>query len=364
MRMQLLPNNPELGKSPYFWLVYLVFFIAPYFVDPVGQYWLGVGGVALALFLLLYFRNYWLSGAALWRNALFITTLGLILLPVNHGASVFLIYSACAGAAFERARDGITLMVINLMCWTIAAWLLQLGWAQTLLILAICITSGGSAIYGSQISRARSRLLRKQDEIEHLSKIAERERIGRDMHDVLGHSLSIVVLKSELARRLIDTDPTRAAREMEEVESTARHALQQVREAIGGYRSAGWVAELTHAQKTLETAGVRFHLKENEIALAEGKALSAATENILSLALREAVTNIVRHASATRCLIGLRTDDEKLVCQIEDDGTGLQSGHHGHGLRGMRERIEAHRGTLQLIPALPGLRLVLTLPLH
>ena len=99
------------------------------------------------------------------------------------------------------------------------------------------------------------------DEIEHLAKVAERERIARDLHDLLGHTLSLITLKAELARKLVDRDPQRAKQEMQDVEQTSRAALADVREAISGYRGQGLAAELIHARQTLETAGITRGLR-------------------------------------------------------------------------------------------------------
>ena len=357
MRMQLLPDDPEIGKTPYVWLIYLGFFIVPYCLQKTSWYELGIAIAVVGVFLPLYFRTYWLDGAALWRNALAITALGVIMARTNGGASVFLIYSACSAAGFSRVRDGVLLIACNVIVALVVALVWQLGWNFSAIAVGSSIVFGGTALYSSQISRARSALLRKQDEIEHLTKIAERERIARDMHDVLGHSLSVVVLKTELAARLMLSDPQRALRELRDVESAARQALSQVREAITGYRSAGWAAEIEQAKHVLQAAEIAFEIDVQAVELAP------AAENAVSLALREAITNIVRHAAATRCTLTLRQADSQVVCQITDNGIGVQSAARGNGLAGMRERIEALGGAMALISNQPGLLLRLTLPI-
>ena len=113
---------------------------------------------------------------------------------------------------------------------------------------------------------AQKKLRLANDEIEHLAKVAERERIARDMHDVLGHTLSLITLKSELARKLVDRDPERAKQEMQDVETTSRAALADVREAIRGYRTEGIFAELARARAALETAGVTVECDTDQVA--------------------------------------------------------------------------------------------------
>lgn len=357
MRLQLLPTSPRVGITPYFFLAYLGFFIVPYFSRASSADDIGLATASVGVFLVLYFRCYWVAGAALWRTCLMITALGVLLAARNPGACVFFIYSACAGAGFERPRDGVLLIGINLLLAALAAWLAQLAISFWLPALVLPVIVGAPVIYFAQMRRIGTRLLQKQQEVEHLSKIAERERIARDLHDVLGHSLSLIALKSELARRLIKTDPQRASDEMREVEQAARGALTQVRQAIAGYRSAGLSFELAEAKKNLACAGVVF---ETEL---EPLALPAALENMLSLVLREAVTNIVRHAGATHCHVTLRHDAQALFCEIADDGRCTAPPQPGNGLNGMRARIEALGGRLTIETQKPGLRLAIAVPL-
>ena len=202
-----------------------------------------------------------------------------------------------------------------------------------------------------------NRKLRKaNEEIEHLATVAERERIARDLHDVLGHTLSVITLKSELAGKLIERDPGRAGKEIREVEEISRQALSEVRDAIRGYRSKRLAAELAYAKTTLETAGLTVQCDT-----ATTVKLPAVQESVLSLAVREAVTNVVRHAQATTCRLRLEQQNGSCRLQIQDDGRG-SSNDDGNGLRGMRERVEMLGGTLQR-DSESGTTLTITLPL-
>jgi two-component system, NarL family, sensor histidine kinase DesK len=194
-----------------------------------------------------------------------------------------------------------------------------------------------------------------QDQIEHLARVVERERIARDLHDVLGHTLSVVILKSELAGKLMENDPERAAKEIGDVEQISREALAEVRNAIGGYRAGGLEEEFARAASTLETAGVIPDCQSVPVAL------SAAQETVLALAVREAVTNVVRHARAGRCQVRLAQVDGHCKLEIQDDGRG-GSQVEGNGIRGMRERVEALGGTLGR-ETNAGTRLTILLPL-
>jgi two-component system sensor histidine kinase DesK len=215
---------------------------------------------------------------------------------------------------------------------------------------------GGGNIFFAERNRMNRQLRKANEEMEHLAKVAERERIARDLHDVLGHTLSVITLKSELAGKLLDRDPARAGREIREVEQISRQALSDVRDAIRGYRSQGLVAELAQAKSTLETAGLTVRCDA-----ATTVELQAIQESVLSLAVREAVTNIVRHAQAHTCRVRLEQHNGSCRLEIQDDGRGSSNGE-GNGLRGMRERVEMLGGTLDR-DAENGTRLTITLPL-
>jgi two-component system sensor histidine kinase DesK len=193
-----------------------------------------------------------------------------------------------------------------------------------------------------------------QEEVEHLAKVAERERIARDLHDVLGHTLSVIVLKSELASKLAERDPARAVQEIKDVERISREALAQVRSTVRGYHSLSLHAEAEQATATLKAAGVKV---ECSFALAN---IPASHEGVLALALREAVTNVIRHAKANCCALRLRPVDGGCELEIKDDGCGRMS-PEGIGLTGMRHRVEALGGKLER-DVNSGTRLVITLP--
>jgi two-component system sensor histidine kinase DesK len=166
----------------------------------------------------------------------------------------------------------------------------------------------------------------------------ERERIARDLHDVLGHTLSLIVLKAELASKLTETDPARAAREIRDVEQVSRKALAEVREAIRGYRGT-LEDEIARAGSLLRAGGIHAELAIQLLPMGRG------AEEALALALREAVTNTVRHAAAATCTVRVSAAGGVCTLVVEDDGRG-GIGAEGHGLRGMRERVEALGGSV------------------
>ena len=197
--------------------------------------------------------------------------------------------------------------------------------------------------------------MRQQTSLRRALKTAEQERIARDLHDILGHTLSVIILKSELANRLIDRDLSRAKTEMQDVERIAREALTDVREAISGYRSSDLFAEIQRAQRTLETAGisVRSDCETTPIALPQA--------HVLALVLREAITNVIRHAQATQCKISLKSTPESCELIVHDNGCGV-SAQEGNGMNGIRERVAAMGGQVAWI-ASPGTELRVAVPL-
>lgn len=338
--MRLLPNDPEQGWTPYVWLVYLGFFlIGPVLGRTSALEWALTAGAILA-FLVLYFVGYWLKGKQVLWVAAGITLLGLCFVPYNYGASCFFIYASGFLGMAGTPRFASLCLAVLLLILGIEAWWLDLSpfaWAPGLLFSAII---GGVNIHQAEVSRANARLRISQDEVERLAKRAERERIARDLHDLLGHTLSVITLKAELAGKLIQRDPERASREIQEVERISREALREVRTAVAGYRSEGFPAELVRAQLALETAGVKLEYFTQPVDL------GPAEETVLALTLKEAVTNIIRHAGAGICQISLEEVDGEIRLEVRDDGRG-GTAPFGIGLSAMRERVEGLGGRME-----------------
>jgi len=198
---------------------------------------------------------------------------------------------------------------------------------------------GGINIHFAEVTRKNAKLRLAHEEVGRLAKVAERERIARDLHDLLGHTLSVIVLKSELAEKLFDRDPQRAALEIRDVQRISREALHEVRAAVTGYHST-IEAELVRAREALAAAGVTFESTVDVLPLAPTQ------EGVLALAIREAVTNVVRHAGARTCRLRLAREGSAARLEIEDDGRGGQS-PEGVGLHSMRERVLALGGALE-----------------
>ncbi|HEY7487756.1 MAG TPA: sensor histidine kinase [Streptosporangiaceae bacterium] len=208
----------------------------------------------------------------------------------------------------------------------------------------------------------RSRMLVQQlqaarGEVARLAATEERLRIARDLHDLLGHSLSLIVLKSELAGRLADRDAAKVGQEVRDIESVARQALADVREAVSGYRQRTLTDELDSARAVLGTAGVDVTVRTS------GTPLPDQLDGLFGWAVREAVTNVVRHARAGRCEIMVTYDKKRATLLVQDNGAGAQSYAPGNGLSGLTERIEGAGGTVEAGPVRGGgFRLAVELP--
>jgi two-component system sensor histidine kinase DesK len=337
------------------WLIFLGFWgLTPYLDHQPLRYWLLLF-LAVALFLPFYLLAHFGPPRArrFWVIAMFI--LAMVYVPINQSSWGIYIFIAASLAEISESTNTVIGLLL-LQCGAIVAqsWFFHLSAWTWSMGLGMSLLIGMNRLRMEQKHRADAKLRMAHEEIEQLAKTAERERIARDMHDVLGHSLSLIVLKSELAGRLLDSQPSRAALEIAEIETAARQALAEVRKTITGYRSEGFASELTRAAQVLKTAGVRLNKS------AKAPYLTPRHEATLSLVLREAVTNIVRHADASECSIEVSTGLDSTQLVIADDGRG-DIRQEGNGLRGMRERVQELGGSLSLESS-RGTRLHIELP--
>jgi two-component system sensor histidine kinase DesK len=349
-------HDREHGWSPLLWVLYLGFFFIQPIYDHVSlKLWL-LDGLGAVVFLVLYFGLFFLQNPQSLAHVAGMMLLGIAYQPINNGACTFFIFAAAMlPFCVETQLAAVIGLGIIGAIGAIEGLLLHVsGWAMFYSALFPIIIGAGNTFFAER-NRVNRQLRKANEEIENLAKVAERERIARDLHDVLGHTLSVITLKSELAGKLIDRDPQRAGKEIREVEEISRQALSDVRDAIRGYRSKGLAAELAQAKSTLETAGVTVQCDA-----ATTVQLPAMQESVLSLAVREGVTNVVRHARASNCRLRIEQFNGSCRLEIHDDGLGFSS-MEGNGLRGMRERVEMLGGTLERNNQ-SGTTLVITLP--
>ena len=288
------PNSQHhQNRWAWMWLAYTGFLFIQPLIEPSRNLWLGT--IACLIVFLQHLLDFFFSAGQaqptrLWMiGATFI--LGLAVFPWNRGASTFFIYAAAfLPFILESSRRVVAFILLECLAilaegafFTLARpdGPFHIGWANTFIAIFLVIIIGGGNIYFAEQRRAECKLRAVLEENVALAAVAERERIARDLHDVLGHTLSVIVLKAELAGRLVLLDPARAAAEMADVERTSRDALAEIREAIGGYRSRGLAAEIDAARHTLDAAGVTLLAEDKP----NRRSFSPQEETALTLAL-------------------------------------------------------------------------------
>ena len=277
---------------------------------------------ALALYVELAY------GGGVPYRFMYIVVAAAVTLPTRHAVWVVAVVAACVGALYAGR----------------ASWeAVPTGVAPFLLIGLGMIAVGRLLVTVRELRAAR-------EEIARLAVAEERLRFARDLHDLLGHSLSLITLKTTLAGRLLPDVPERAAREIREVEGVAREALREVREAVAGYRRPTLEGELEGARQMLEAAGIACGIENR------AGPLPADAEVVLAWTVREGATNVIRHSRARRCEIRVERDGDTVHAEVIDDGRG--SGHaappRGSGLSGLAERVSGFAGGLCEAGPLPG----------
>jgi len=347
-RTRLLPERfiEDEGYARLWSLLYLGFLFMNWNDRPLAS-WLPATLLSIAVFLPIYFRAMWWRGRRILGCAAAIAALGFALAPFNTSSNTYLIYAGAIlpisgismRASIAAIFAGVALFAAELalvLHWPIRFVIVSAS-ISALVATAICIANHSQA--EKRLRQAELKL--SHDEVRRLAALAERERIGRDLHDLLGHTLSLITLKSELAVRLFDRDTLAARREIVDVERVARDALGQVRRAVSGIRTAGLAAELASARLLLESDGV--HLEYSGIETP----LPPQLETVLALVVREAVTNVQRHAQANNVRIEIASGTHEVSLLVADDGTGAPV-VPGNGLEGMRERLALLDGHLTI----------------
>jgi two-component system sensor histidine kinase DesK len=338
----------EAGWQPYIWLCYLGFLFIPLAWPDADRRWVGPTLLSIAVFLPFYFRCF--APRPRWKlgNVLVVALIGLALAPVNPLAFVYTVYAvSLAPSALRGFRQPIVLTLALLAAYVLEIFLLRQPQAAMTAGIAtlVCLVSCFATITMVERARQNVALRLSHEEIRRLATVAERERIGRDLHDLLGHTLSLIAIKSELAGKLIDRDREGARREIAEMTTVAREALRQVRSAVTGIRAAALDAELSSARALLESSGISVSIDRSTITLAP------VIETALALTLREAATNIHRHSQARRATVVVHAEGTGEHAQVRltvhDDGRG-GARESGTGLTGIRERVRSLGGNLTI----------------
>jgi two-component system sensor histidine kinase DesK len=364
----------------YFWFICLFFPILSLVqTHPSGVHLLIIGS-GLIIFVGIYFWVMWphpLSDRARTRLGMHKSvtliiglTILVLLLSIIYGSSFLWLFIGIS------AISGITLSFRNASLAVIALTLLTIGvnlildgriasanWLQ-IIPLALLVRGLGLDMIGFvRLSDALRELQRARGELARQAVLEERLRMARDLHDLLGHTLSLITLKSELAGRLLQKNPHAATEQVHEVERVARQALREVREAVAGYRQRTLRGELDGTRQILEAAGIECTIEY------EPQLLPPSTDIVLAWVVREGVTNVIRHSRAQHCLIRITSSDAYVRAEITNDGAPhreTSTVEWGSGLFGLAERVANEGGKLQAgrqsTPNGPGFQLRVEIP--
>lgn len=324
-------------------LIYLAYMFVPLVFEPrVRPLAWAASAAALALFVPIYVLAEMRPGRVRRWSAAMTTALAVLVFPLNSGSSILLVYAAGGAAAGLPRRTALRAMTGLSVVALIGAALSPIPLAFRFLtfgpVLVFIWVIGIQVLDEIARDRAQADLRVENARIQHLATLAERERISRDLHDLLGQALTGIVVRAQLAQRLAAVDARRSTAETAEIEQVARNALAEVRATVAGMRQVSLDDEVEVAREALAAAGVALTVTRDPAVT-----LAPTTENALALAVREAVTNIVRHAHARSATIALHESGGRVVLEVADDGVGGDRADGG-GLAGMRERVAALGG--------------------
>jgi two-component system sensor histidine kinase DesK len=266
-----------------------------------------------------------------------------LITPEPIGVGGVLVFSfVIAGVAFPLRQAAWVLLGLVVLQVALMVIRLESPTAATGSLLNSLVV-GGVGVGARLLWQSYTQLLAAREQLAHMAVSEERLRFARDLHDLLGQNLSVLVLKSELVAKQMPVDADESVRqEMRDIAQVARKSLNDVREAVAGYRRPTLAAEISNARGVLRAAGIGF-LVEDRVG-----PLPAEQDTVLAWCLREAVTNVVKHSGATKCEARLSRVDGIARLELADDGRGATAQEGGSGLAGMRERLETVGGTLDV----------------
>ncbi len=340
------------------WLVFLIFPLVAALNAPTGWGWRIVAVALILAFGVVYVRAFVALGHPLDAEAhhrpgvsrfVVLGALGLTLAPIIEWQAVGVVpFMVAFSSFFFTRRTAVVVIATSLMLTGLA---IALGGPELWILPGVVLLVGVSTQLVNTLDRQQGAQL---DLSTQVTLSAERDRVARDVHDVLGHSLTVITVKAELAERLMDVDPDRAKDELAQIRTLSRQALAEVRTTVGGLRSARLQDELLTAKTVLADAGIECTIT------GDTATVDPRHRTVCAWVLREAVTNVVRHSRATHCTVMLGPSSVSVI----DNGRGLinplahgprrDERGGGNGLRGLTERVEAVGGHLKMAGAVGG----------
>jgi len=334
-------------EGPLPWLAYLPFYAMPWFWKPPSETGLILSIVGIAVFLPVYLQAYRAGQRTRMAAAAIIVAIGCGLAPFGGSWTVFPIYAAAMVGHLQPPRYAVVAVLAIAILTSVVGIVLgqmTLWWLPGVLL---ALMTGFGTFSREAFYKRTQALLASQEEVRRLAGTAERERMARDLHDVVGRSLTLIALRADLATKLVTPDADAARAEMRAVADIARAGLADVRAALSGNAGGSLGHELALSCEALEAAGVTANVTGDITDIPPDAGA------VLAMTLREAVTNVIRHAGADKCHIDVSANAAMAGVRIVDDGRG-GSFREGHGLTGMRQRLAAAGGTLEVASTGPG----------
>ncbi|RCW73168.1 sensor histidine kinase [Saliterribacillus persicus] len=360
----IFPKNT--GLSLYIWII---FCILPFYFIFRSSSWVEITiGIAMIILFFTAYRLSFVSKGRLVYISLSIEIIISLTMTLLFGFVYFAIFLAFFIGNVERKAGFVTLYVVHLVLTILS---IAVGFIISYDLFFNQLPFIAMAVIGvillpiNRHNRIKQDVLEGQlhDANEKLAKLAiveERQRIARDLHDTLGQKLSMIGLKSDLAIKLLEKDKDAAEREMHDVQYAARQALKEVRELVSEMKGVRLNEEIVHVEQILNAAEIDHTVNGEETR----KGSSLLVENVLSMCLKEAVTNVVKHSQATKCEIMIADKDDEVCIQVKDNGIGFNTESvktNGNGLKGMEERLQFVNGHLK-IDATQGSLLTICVP--
>ncbi|HEY4601986.1 MAG TPA: sensor histidine kinase [Cerasibacillus sp.] len=360
----IIPKNT--GLSAYVWVIFCI--LPLYFVFKTASTAGIIFGIMMVVLFFTAYRLSFLSSGWTVHVALSVEMAISIIMTILLGYVYFSLFLAFYIGNIQEKRRFITFYTTHLVTTVIAVGIgffiqrdiLLSQWPFIIFSILGVILLPLNMYSRNKRERLEEELKAAREKISQLMVLEERQRIARDLHDTLGQKLSLIGLKSDLAKRLITKKPEQAIEEIADVQQTARIALKEVREMVYNMKGEKLQEELIRVKQLLKAAQISCEI-EGDVTLTNTPLL---VENTLVMCLKEAITNVVKHSQATSCKIRINHSPEQWLMRVEDDGVGITKKNislRNNGIQGMRERLEFVNGSLK-IASIHGTQLTIQIP--
>lgn len=348
-------KEKRIWNGPWPWTLYLATYSIPWLWLYPSFLELLLTLLGLAIFVFIFVTTFEMRGRSLIFAIVALVALAMLHIPAGGGWSALALYPAMQAAKLRPRYAAIQTIILVMFAFLVGGLFTNQPYFWWLPSLLTPLFVAGITLSRETLLDHAHALQTSQEEVRRLAELAERERMARDLHDVIGRTLTLVALKADLVRVLAKRDSDAALREVNVIAAEARAGLAEVRAALAGQFGASFPREIAVSVKALEAAGINIEVMDGDAALPSDAGA------ILAMTLREAITNVIRHASAKKCSISVAREGKRLRLLIHDDGDTAEF-QEGNGLTGMRQRLIAAGGSLVLQTNQPGTILIAEVP--